>query len=206
METTCTQMMRYSPAVLLFVLTRTSLALRERKPFFTFTSSPAFGPAFPISFRQILVEFKVCERFGGTDDEGSRAEEGMGGLECLEDRDRDGVRMGLGRGRISFTSECDFCRKGTGMGRDVAPIVLSPVFSFDEIEASGTDVPADVGTADGNDMDEDDGEGESLAGEEGSETSDNSVCRRSSSSSTTSTLPTTPASPSNAKIPSEPAA
>ena len=60
---------RHLLAVLLFVFTRALLALRERKPFFTFTSSSAFG-VLPVSFRQRLDELEDCARFGGADVEG----------------------------------------------------------------------------------------------------------------------------------------
>ena len=58
------------------------MRLRERKLFFTFTSLSFVGVAlaFPVSFRQILAEFKVCGRCG-VDVEGTKPEIGIGELE-----------------------------------------------------------------------------------------------------------------------------
>jgi hypothetical protein len=192
---------------LLFVLTRASLALREKKPFFTFTSSSFFGGAlaFPVSFRQILAELKVCERFGGADVEGTKPEIGIGELE-------DGTKgpgIELGR-RYDSILGCESERDGTGTGSDVEPMTVDIVEPCIEMGAtSGTEVSTDVPLPDEDDTDKDEGEGESSGGEGGSEM-DCSVCC-SSSSLTTSTLLTglptlAPTSSSKSKTLSGPAA
>ena len=153
--------------------------------------------AFPVSFRQILAELKVCERFGGADVEGTKPEIGIGELE-------DGTKgpgIELGRRYDSILgSESE--RDGTGTGSDVEPMTVDIVEPCIEMGAtSGTDVSTDVPLPDEDDTDKDEGEG-------GSEM-DCSVCC-SSSSLTTSTLltglPTLAPTSSNSKTLSGPAA
>jgi hypothetical protein len=189
--------MRHS---LLFVLTRASFALRERKLFLTFISSSFLGVAFalPVSFRQILAEPEDdWMRFGGADVEGDMPETGIGELEGLNDG-TDGLGIELAR-RCASAPGRESERNGTGTGRDVEPMTVDIVESFVEMGAvSATDVPVEVPLSDGEHTDE---------GEGGSEANWTICC--SSSSLTTSTTLTelstlTPTSSSNSKTLSGP--
>jgi len=83
--------------VLLFVRTRTLLALRERNPFFAFVWSSTFGVLLvvPVSFRQIL-ELEACARLDGADAEGGGAGVSLsvGRLEGLDGTDGLGIELG----------------------------------------------------------------------------------------------------------------